>query len=139
MTQLLNKRCLIDLDEGEGYSVFSIHRTLQVVLRLDLDWQPLKRKEIFNHALSIVSRASPKTSRLQIPDPTQWPQFQRSDPHALTLCRAITESDAPLDPSLELANLLYHAGFHVWERWNPITRDGTLLLETAENILNKLH
>src|SRR6266487_157603 len=120
MTRSLNKRCLVDLEEQKDHNIFSIHRTLQVALRLELDRDLDKRRNIFNHALSIVSRATPEASRLQIPDPTYWSQFQRCNPHALTLCRAFIHSEPPLDPSFKLADLFYSCGFHIWERWNPI-------------------
>lgn len=48
MTRSLNKRCLVDLGEGDERNVFSIHRSLQVALRLGLDRDPQKRREIFN-------------------------------------------------------------------------------------------
>lgn len=138
MTRSLNKRCLVHLEAAGEYNVFSIHRSLQVALRLDLDRNTERRKAIFNHAISVIRNAAPRASPLQIPDPAQWPQFQRTNPHALALCQAFNNSEPPLDPSVGLADLLYNAGFHVWERWNPITRDGTLLLETAEKILDML-
>lgn len=138
MTRALSKRCLVDLEEGEEHNVFSIHRTLQVALRLELDKDPVKRREIFNHALSIVSRSSPRASRPQIPHPIHCSEFQGCNPHCFTLCQAYLDSDPPLDPSFELADVLYNAGFHIWERGNPITRDGTLMLETSEKILDKI-
>ncbi|KAI1845653.1 hypothetical protein JX266_008264 [Neoarthrinium moseri] len=134
MGRSLSRRCLVDIEDN----VYSIHRSLQLALRMALDHNPLTREMIFRHALRIVARASPGTNPLQIPNPKNWRQFEQSNPHALTMCQAFLQSDPPIEPSLQLAETLYYAGFHTWERWNYVTRDGTALLETAEKILDRL-
>lgn len=143
MPRSLCKRCLVDVvhENDTDRTIFSIHRSLQMALRLKLDRDPNSRSIAFNHALSIVSRAAPRPSALQTPNPQQWPAFQQSNPHALVLCNAFRESqktNTPLAPSLELAEVLYSVGFHVWATQNPITQDGILLLETAEDVLDLL-
>lgn len=142
MSRYLNKRCLVSTETVDMYGkdepVLLIHRSLQLALRLKMDQNPKTRDDIFNHAFSIVRRASPHASRRQIPDPTFWSQFQQSNPHAVSLCNALAASHPPIGGTIGHATLFYDAGFHVWERSNPSTQDGMILLETAEKILNSL-
>jgi hypothetical protein len=134
----LTKRCLVDFEEDENGARFSIHRSLQLALRRKLNDEPSLRTEAYGHALSIVRRASPYASKFQVPDSKQWPRFRRSNPHALSLCNAYIDADPPLAPSEALARVFYDAGFHHWETWTPILRHGTLMLDTAEKILDEL-
>lgn len=138
MTRSLSKRCLVNLDTRGRRNIFSIHRSLQVALRLELDKDTVRRQDVFNRATSIVCLASPTASPLQVPSLKDWPQFEQTTPHSVVLARAFAESEPPLEPAFELAELLYNAGFHVWESWGPSTRDGILLLGTSERILDLL-
>ena len=143
MTRSLNKRCLISRDStvtkvGGEQDMYIIHRSLQVALRLKLDKSPEERDSVFNHALALLERVSPIANRLQIPDPAFWPQFQMTNPHVLSLCAAFNTANPPMEGSLRLATLLYNAGFHVFETWNPNTRDGVSMLSTAEKILDMI-
>ncbi|KAK1750427.1 hypothetical protein QBC47DRAFT_394042 [Echria macrotheca] len=143
MTRSLSRRCLISKDsavnsDGVEQNMYIIHRSLQVALRLKLDKSPEERSSIFNHALALLERVSPMADRLQIPAPSFWPQFQMTNPHVLSLCTAFNAAHPPIQGSLRMATLLYNAGFHVFETWNPMTRDGVTMLNTAEQILKAI-
>ncbi|KAK5657512.1 hypothetical protein OQA88_3084 [Cercophora sp. LCS_1] len=143
MTRSLNKRCLISQDsvtagDGVEQDVYVIHRSLQVALRLKLDQSTEERELAFGHALALLERVSPVANRLQIPTPAFWPQFRITNPHVLSLCNAFSTAHPPIQGTLSLATLLYNAGFHVFETWNPNTRDGVFMLSTAEKVLDTI-
>lgn len=139
----LHKRCLITLEttttkDGGEQHVYLIHRSLQLGLRAKLDENPEEREIVFTKAMSIMHRISPKPNHLQIPTERFWPQFQIASPHVLTLCKAFNTAHPPIAGSLSLVELLYGAGFHIWETWNPRTHDGAYMLETAEKVLGTI-
>lgn len=119
---------------------YSIHRSLQIALRLKLDLNPNwnQRIQALNHAINIMRRVTPHANELQVPDRKHWSTFTTATPHVLSMCLAFRKAHPAVQPSVELARLFYDVGFHYFDQWSNVPRDGMTLLLTAEDILNKL-
>ena len=133
ITELSGRR-LVTVKEQEGTQILSIHRLLQQKIWLDLEGQTFI--EAFGKAYCLVRKRYPAASVIQKPEPKNWPACKKYTPHVLGLHRAF-KSTTLIEPSIELAQIFYDAGFHVWER-QTTAYDGVSFLETAEEILNNL-
>jgi tetratricopeptide (TPR) repeat protein len=133
----LTKRSLVNLSGTETNPVFSMHRSLQHAILLQLDRDPTLRKDRFDQAFKAIRVITPYPSSKQIPDPKLWPQFELAIPHIVSMCHKHMKSQPAMKGSLELAELLYDGGFFLWEREDPATEDGKLVLESALNMLDE--
>ncbi|KAH8746034.1 hypothetical protein BGZ57DRAFT_777998 [Hyaloscypha finlandica] len=131
----LNGRRLVHVKEQDGRQRISIHRLLQEKILQDLKIEKLT--DVFGKAYCLVRKRFPPASPIQVPEPDKGPACKEYIPHVLSLRRAFNEITG-LEPSFNLAQLFYDAGFHVWER-QTAPDEGILYLETAEMILNRLN
>lgn len=138
----LNDRCLIETKSvASSYgskSLYSIHRSLQIALRLKVDQDENERQMVLGHAINILRRITPKANDLQVPNRKYWPAFEKASPHVFSMCLAFKAAHPAILGTEELARLFYDTGFHYWERWCALPRNGIALLLTAEGILHKL-
>jgi len=117
--------------------VFTMQRSLQHSILLQLDQEPGVRSAIFHQAFEVIRLATPKPSVKQIPNPKLWPQSNKVTPHIVSLCRNFSQSVPPMQGTLEFAQLLYYGGFFLWERQDySTTGDAVLILSTSLKILN---
>jgi tetratricopeptide (TPR) repeat protein len=139
MTQELVRRRLITTKIQSGQEILGVHRLLQCKILQELDRDPKRRYEVFLQAFTLVRKRFPRPSPIQVPDPSNWDRCKESLQHILSLRRIFVDclsKTPPIPDSVEFSQLLYDAGFNCWER--EMTQDGLRLLESAENILNRL-
>jgi tetratricopeptide (TPR) repeat protein len=131
----LSGRRLVQLKVPGDKQTLSIHRLLQEKILHDLDVEELN--EVFGKAYCLVRKQFPRASPIQVPEPYKATACKEYAPHVLSLRRAF-DATAAIEPSLDLAELFYDAGFHVWEL-QTAPDEGVLYLETAERILDRLN
>ena len=136
MTRKLVKRHLVNRESDVGVWYFTIHRALQRGILYKLDKDPEVRRQIFDRALSMIRQITPEASPIQVPTPDNWGKFEAALPQITALRAAFLQSQPPIERTLELAELLYDAGFNTWER--EMSHQGLGLLDTAEMILDDL-
>lgn len=136
MVRCLVKRCLVRLEEDNGETFLTIHRSLQHAILLKLDKVVKHRQLVFDSVFAIVRHMLPSASMKQIPDNTLWPQFAIGMPHVISLCNAFTHSKPRLQASDSFAQLLYDGSFYAWER-DHLGLEGIRLLTAAEDLLNR--
>ncbi|KKY18839.1 putative transcriptional xre family [Diplodia seriata] len=66
----------------------------------------------------------------------QWPAYEKTIPHIVSLTTALRQANPPMKGSVDFAQLLYDAGMSMWDRSG--TKDAIVLLQTAESILDQL-
>jgi hypothetical protein len=130
----LTGRRLISAKEQGGRQILSIHRLLQEKILHDLP--EMRFTEVFGKAYCLVRKKYPSASPIQVPEPQKWPECKEYTPHVLSLRRAF-KSTTFIESSLDLAQLFYDAGFHVWER-QTTAHEGVLFLETSEEVLDNI-
>ena len=133
MKRPLLKRRLIQAKAIEGEPSLYLHRSLQRSIRETAAKSPAKRQEVFEQALIIVRKVFPASSPIQVPEPSSWREHQKLLPHVMSLHNAFVEAKSGIRGSRKFASLLSDAGINQWAR--GFTRDGLLLLETAEQVL----
>jgi hypothetical protein len=142
MRKTLRKRSLISISGASAdgtYDVFSVHRSLQHAILLQLDKDPERRSKVFHQVFQVIRLATPEANKGQIPDPTLWRRFEVVIAHIVSLCRKFDQSVPPMNGTLPFAELLYHGGFYLWERQDySATEDAVLVLSTAFKILNEV-
>lgn len=129
----------------DGSEMYSIHRLLQTKILADIDSYKMgetfgyKFGETFQSALSLVSKRYPPASASQIPEPSKWGDCEKYMLHVSSLHRVYLEYNPNhrIKPTLELAQLFYNAGFHVWER-RTTAYNGLSFLLCAEEILEEM-
>jgi tetratricopeptide (TPR) repeat protein len=131
----LSGRKLVHVKVQDGQQVLSIHRLLQEKILQNLQVDELT--EVFGKAYCLVRKNFPPASPIQVPEPDKAPACKEYIPHVLSLRRAFNDITA-IEPSFDLAQLFYDAGFHVWER-QTAPDEGVLYLKTAERILDRLN
>ena len=136
MKRPLLKRRLIQAKEIEGEPCLYLHRSLQRSIRETAAKSPAKRQEVFEQALIIVRKVFPASSPIQVPEPSSWREHQKLLPHVMSLHSAFVEARQGIRGSKKFASLLSDAGINQWAR--GFTRDGLLLLETAEQVLDSI-
>ncbi|GAW26600.1 putative pfs domain-containing protein [Rosellinia necatrix] len=122
---LVEERCLSRgwVDNGlsaKSQSSYSVHRSLQIALRLKLDQDENERMVVLGHAISIMRRVTPKANNLQVPNQKYWPAFAKASPHVFSMCLAFKAAHPAILGTEELAKLFYDTGFHYWERWSTV-------------------
>ncbi|KAK3320223.1 hypothetical protein B0T19DRAFT_468446 [Cercophora scortea] len=137
MTRSLCRRALVRMDTDGNKHFFTIHRSLQHALLLKLDQDPNERQRAFERVVVLLRRILPRAPDDQVPDPSQWPQFEITASHVHTLCNAFVQCKPRIPASLEFAQLLYDAAFYTWER-DSHASDGIKLLTVAEEVLDEL-
>ena len=133
--QILPRR-LVQEKKVDGEICLSIHRSLQRSTRETLNLDPVRVQESFRQAFTIIRQAFPTPSPIQVPNAKEWMEYQRLLPHVYALRDAYFESNSQIEGTRDFVELLSDAGINQWER--GITRDGLLLLRTAEGVLSKL-
>ncbi|OTB08363.1 hypothetical protein M426DRAFT_7683 [Hypoxylon sp. CI-4A] len=128
---------LSDRNNNED-TFFTIHRSLQHAILLQLDQDPTKRGEVFLQAFNAIRHVTPKANVKQIPTPSRWPQFEIAIPHIISLCNKYSKSRPRMQGTVDLARLLYDGGFYLWEQEDR-TEDSIHILNTALGILNEVH
>ena len=136
MTRKLLKRHLVNRESDGGLWYFTVHRALQRGVLYKLDKDPSLRRETFDRALSIIRQITPEASPIQVPIPGNWEQFEAALPQIIAIHAAFLQSQPPIEGTLELAKLLYDAGFNTWER--EMSHQGLELLETASKVLDDI-
>jgi len=132
----LSGRSLVTVKEKAGQPVLSMHRIVQDKVKSGFDAQ--NHNKAFLNALKLVRKKYPTASVVQVPDLPSWDEYRKYTPHVLSLHRCYTSaSPSKVKPTLDLAHLLYDAGFGVWA-CQTTTQDGISLLSTAESILDTL-
>jgi tetratricopeptide (TPR) repeat protein len=132
----LVKRRLVHIKEVDGEMCFSIHRSLQRNIRDTLAQDEVKQQLVFDQAVALVREVFPQSSPLQQPTPDRWPEYQRLLPHLHTLHDAFYKMKPQIKGSTDLAKILSDAGMDQHER--GITKEGLLLLRTAEDVLDSI-
>jgi tetratricopeptide (TPR) repeat protein len=132
--ELINRR-LITVSYREEKLCLGIHRLLQQKVLSGLGES--KRQEVFHQALLLVRKRYPTASTQQIPDSSKWQDCKDYEPHVLSLYRTF-EKIKGIPPTIDLAKLMYDAGFHTWERQGN-AYDGLDLLKTSEKILDDIN
>lgn len=95
-----------------------------------------KQQLVFNQAVALVREVFPQSSPVQQPTPERWPEYQRLLPHLHTLHDAFYATKPHIIGSTDLAKILSDAGMDQHER--GITKEGLLLLKTAEDVLDSI-
>ncbi|KAK0638516.1 hypothetical protein B0T16DRAFT_226563 [Cercophora newfieldiana] len=138
----LHKRSLISIHRTPNQpndDKFTMQRSLQHAILIQLDEDTALRATIFHQAFSVIRRATPKANIKQIPNPKLWPQFRIVAAHIVTLCRKFTQAAPPIQGTLEFAELLYDGGFSLWERQDyATTEDALLMLSTSLKIMDEV-
>ena len=96
----------------------------------------VKQQLVFDQAVALVHEVFPQTSPVQQPTPERWPEYQRLLPHLHTLHDAFYKMKPHIVGSTDLAKILSDAGTDQHER--GITKEGLLLLKTAEDVLDSI-
>ena len=136
MKRPLLKRRLIQAKDIEGEPCLYLHRSLQRSIRETAAKTSGKRQEVFEQAINIVRKIFPLSSPIQAPEPSSWREHQKLLPHVMSLQSAYVEAKGSIRGGREFASLLSDAGINQWAR--GFTRDGLLLLETAEQVLDAI-
>src|SRR5262245_56137068 len=134
MLDQLSGRSLVSVKEKTGQQLLSMHRVVQE--KTKSGFEPSRHQESFERALTLVRKKYPSASVVQVPDLVDRDDHRKYTPHVLSLYRAF-KATSIIRPSIELAELLYDAGFAVWACQTAIS-DGIELLGAAEAILNTL-
>ncbi|KAI0127980.1 hypothetical protein BJ170DRAFT_397576 [Xylariales sp. AK1849] len=135
ISQLSGRKLIRVRQREDGKETYNIHRLLQEKILLDVGGLD-KFSDIFGKAYCLVRRRYPRASPIQAPEPKKWTECKEYMPHVFSLHRAL-KATTQIEPTLELAQLFYDAGFHVWER-QASEYDALSFLETAENILDAI-
>ena len=135
MIDQLSGRKLITVKEIDGEEVYSVHRLLQEKIITEMDHAHLT--DSFQGALTLVRRRYPTASAIQVPEPEKWTNCNKYMRHVFSLHRALKDTNRVV-PSLQLAELFYDAGFHIWEQ-QTTAYDGLSFLKTAEEILDTIN
>lgn len=114
---------------------FYVHRSLQRSIRETLAKDPEKQQSTFDRAISLVSEVFPRASPVQHPQ-NLWSEFQRLLPHVHSLRDVYRASKNKIKGSVDFARILSDAGINQWDR--GVTREGLLLLRTAEEVLDSI-
>lgn len=136
MKQSLIKRRLVQAKMIEGEACLSLHRSLQRSIRETAAQDSTIMQNVFNQALILVRKAFPASTPTQVPDPSSWRGHQRLLPHVMSLQSAFVEAKSAIPGSKKFAGLLSDAGVNQWAC--GFTRDGLLLLTTAEVVLDSV-
>lgn len=115
---------------------FTVHRSLQRSIRETLSADLAKQQTIFDFAVNLVHEVFPRASTVQQPRPDKWTEYQRLLPHLHSLRDVFTYRKPEIHGSIEFAQILSDAGMNQWER--GVTREGLLLLRTAEEVLDSI-
>lgn len=136
MKRSLVDRRLVQAKDIEGEPCLTLHRSLQRSIRETAAKTSGKPQEIFDQALTLVRKVFPDSSAIQVPEPQKWREHQRLLPHVISLQTTFIEAKEAVQGSKTFARLLSDAGMNQWEQ--GFTRDGLLLLKTAEQILDAI-
>ena len=136
MKRSLVDRRLVQAKDIEGEPCLTLHRSLQRSIRETAAKTPGKPQEIFDQALTLVRKVFPDSSAIQVPEPQKWREHQRLLPHVISLQTTFIEAKETVQGSKKFARLLSDAGMNQWEQ--GFTRDGLLLLKTAEQVLDAI-
>lgn len=139
MRRSLHKRSLISIgSRNDDNAFFTMHRSLQYAILLQLDEDASAREAIFLETLRTLRLFTPKPSPKQIPNLELVPQFEVVIAHIISFCKKFVNSIPPMKGSLEFAELLYAGGFFLWERQVPSTEASVLVLGTALKVLDDI-
>ena len=136
MKRSLVDRRLVQAKDIEGEPCLTLHRSLQRSIRETAAKTSGKPQEIFDQALTLVRKVFPDSSVIQVPEPQKWREHQRLLPHVISLQTTFIEAKEAIQGSKTFARLLSDAGMNQWEQ--GFTRDGLLLLKTAEQVLDAI-
>ena len=137
MKKALVKPRLIQAKQIDGEACLSLHRSLQRSIRETAAKDAVTTQKVFDQALILVRKVFPVSSPTQVPEPSSWREHQRLLPHVMSLQSAFVEAKSAIRGSKKFAGLLSDAGINQWAR--GFTRDGLLLLTTAERVLDAVH
>lgn len=110
-----------------------MHRSLQRGIREGISASPATQQKIFDQAIALIREVFPRSNPLQQPTPNQWLECQRLLPHLHALRDVYYRSFPDISGPIDFAQLLTDAGMDQFER--GITKEGLLLLKTAEDVL----
>lgn len=136
MKRSLVDRRLVQAKDIEGEPCLTLHRSLQRSIRETAAKTSGKPQETFDQALTLVRKVFPDSSAIQVPEPQKWREHQRLLPHVISLQTTFIEAKEAIQGSKTFARLLSDAGMNQWEQ--GFTRDGLLLLKTAEQVLDAI-
>ena len=132
--QLTGRRLITARRLEDGSEVYSIHRLLQEKILADMSHSEFV--DAYQQVFEMVRSKYPHSSKTQIPAPENWDVCGRYMPHVFSLYEIYKDSGR-VKETVELAELFYDAGFHVWER-DTTTYDGVGFLTSALKILDDL-
>jgi len=142
INQLSGRRLIQVREAANGEPVYSIHRLLQQKIQLDMDNYGFA--DSFRRAFRLIRKRYPRAEPTQVPDPETWDVCGEYMPHIYSFQRVFEEVKDDLqitqlvDPKpVEIAELFYDAGFHVWAR-GTTGFDGLSFLDTAKGILEAI-
>ncbi|GJC93878.1 transcriptional xre family [Colletotrichum higginsianum] len=139
MINKLISRRLIAVKEAPNAEVeYSIHRLLKEKIILDMDDYSIT--DALRKTFRLIRKKFPRANHHQVPDPSTWSTCQEYMPHIETFYQIFCRERGRIEPlasvkPLELAELFYDAGFHVWSR-RGTAYDGQRLLQTAIDLLD---
>ena len=143
--QLSGRKLIAVVRDETGNETYSIHRLLQTKILSDMDSYKIgetfgyKFSETFQSALFLIRKKYPPASPIQVPEPAKWADCEKYMLHVSSLHRIYQEYNHTkrIWPTLNLAELFYNAGFHVWER-QTTAYDGLSFLKCAEEQLDAI-
>jgi hypothetical protein len=125
----------------DGEPTYSIHRMLQHKILQDME--EYNFSDSYRKAFRLIRKQYPRSSPTQVPEPGAWDVCKKYMAHVSSFHRIFQKNPHAAnlkDPNpVEVAELFYDAGFHVWARQNKTGWDGLEFLETANDILDRLH
>lgn len=132
----LTKRQLIQRDTLGTEPCLSIHRSLQLDLLFRLQKEPKKKQVAFEKAVALVRRAIPRQHETQTSVYQHWANYERHQPHILSLREIWPHNASTLYPLEDFASLLSDAANYMWER--GFANDGIQCAQVAIKIYEKL-
>ncbi|KAL9015104.1 MAG: hypothetical protein Q9173_000285 [Seirophora scorigena] len=135
MTRILRRRQLVRRETSGVEPYLSIHRSLQWSIIVDLSRIHDHRWSVYHQAFVLLRRGMPMSSPIQVPEPNEWPQFERYTPQILNLRTNCLWPEPPVDLPVDFAHILSDMGTYMWHP--GLVDDGSEALETAEHILDE--
>ncbi|KAF4869365.1 Transcription activator GutR [Colletotrichum siamense] len=142
MITKLKSRRLITIKEAPGAETeYTIHRLLKQKIMGDMDDYSIA--DAFRMTFRLIRKRFPRANPQQVPNPTNWTTCQEYMPHIDSCHQVFAKERKRIQRlsavnSLEVAELFYDAGFHIWSRRGTLY-DGLELLETAISLLDEIN
>lgn len=108
-------RHLTDVRRQGSDMVYSMHRSVQRSILDILDNDYDKRQTAFNQAVSLIYQELPKPSPIMVPLLEGFDLYATYAPHVTSLHRAYIESQPPISPTTQFAEMICSAATYFYE------------------------